>query len=412
MEELLKILLIDDDEADRMAVRRALKKADLTIELVEAEDARTAIAILQDTNCDCIFLDYLLPDLDGLDLVKQLPSMGIKVPVIILTGQGDEQIAVEMMKAGASDYLSKSKISPEILSRTLRQAIRIHNAEKQADLANQRLRESNQLLRAKNKQLEQQRRQIKLQNLQLQQANQLKSEFLSTLSHELRTPLNAIMGFSQILLSHYPDPLTSQQTEIVERIYHNSQNLLTMINEVLDFSKIEAGQMKLRSEVFNLANLVKIIVEELRSLAIQKNLSLEVKIDLKNPLVINDQKGCRRILVNLLSNAVKFTSTGGVLVKVWPLDQDRVAITVKDTGIGIAKEYLETIFEPFRQVDQSVTRQYEGTGLGLAIAYAQVKMMGGKMTVESEPGRGSLFQVEIPRQVNHFGEVKSPKVID
>ena len=399
MESLLKILLVDDDQVDRMAVRRTFKKADLEIELQEAEDAKTAIALLQDINFDCVFLDYLLPDQDGLELVKKLPSIGIKVPVIVLTGQGDERIAVEMMKAGASDYLSKSRISPEVLSHTLRQAIRIHDAETEAELANQRLRESNQLLRAQNQELEQQRQQIKLQNLQLQRANQLKSEFLSTLSHELRTPMNAIMGFSQILMSHYPDPLTPQQNNIVERIHSNSQNLLTMINEVLDFSKIEAGQMKLCSESFNLTNLVKITVEELRSLATKKNLSLEFDIDLENPLVINDSQGCRRILVNLLSNAIKFTSTGGVVVKVWQLNQEQIAIAVKDTGIGMASENLETIFEPFRQVDQSTVRHYEGTGLGLAITYAQVKMMQGRITVESELGKGSVFQVEIPRQV-------------
>ena len=247
--------------------------------------------------------------------------------------------------------------------------------------------------------MEQQRQQIKLQNLQLQRANQLKSEFLSTLSHELRTPMNAIMGFSQILLSHYPDPLTPQQTNIVERIHSNSENLLTMINEVLDFSKIEAGHMKLCCESFNLTNLVKITVEELRSLATKKNLSLEVDIDLENPLVINDPQGCRRILVNLLSNAIKFTATGGVWVKVWQSNQEQIAIAVKDTGIGMASENLETIFEPFRQVDQSTVRHYEGTGLGLAITYAQVKMMQGNITVESELGKGSLFKVVIPRQV-------------
>ena len=399
MESLLKILLIDDDQVDRMAVRRALKKAGLEVELVEATDAQTAIATLKDTSFDCILLDYLLPDRDGLDLLKELSSIGIEAPLIVLTGQGDEQIAVEMMKAGAYDYLSKSRISPEILSSTLRQAIRVHHAETEAKLANQRLRENNQLLREKNQELERQRQQIKLQNLQLQQAYQLKSQFLSTLSHELRSPMNAIMGFSQILLSHYPDPLTSQQTEMVERIYNNSQNLLSMLTEVLDFSKIEAGQMKLSPEEFNLANLVQITVEELRSLALTKNLSLEVDIDLENPLVTNDRHGCRRILINLLSNGLKFTSTGGVWVKVWQSSPERVALAIKDTGIGMAPEHLQTIFEPFRQVDQTITRQYAGTGLGLAIAHSQVKMMQGQITVESELGRGSVFQVEIPRQV-------------
>ncbi len=400
MNNLLKILLIDDDEVDRMAVQRALKKAGIEMELTQAENAQTAISILQKTTFDCVFLDYRLPDMDGLDLVKELQSMEIKVPLIVLTGQGDEQIAVEMMKAGAYDYLSKSRISPELLYQTLRRAIRICRAEKQAEMANQKLRESNQLLRQKNQELKKQRQQIKLKNLELQQAYRLKSQFLATLSHELRTPMNAIMGFSQILLGQYPDPLTTPQIDIVDRIYSNSQNLMTMLNEVLDFSKIEANQMELNPAEFNLSTLVQVSVEELRSLLMEKNLNLEIDIKLENPIIINDQNCCRRILVNLLSNAIKFTSIGGIKVTVWELNHERVEFLVEDTGIGIASEDLDNIFEAFRQVDQTITRKYQGTGLGLAITYSLVEMMQGEITVESQLNKGSVFRVEIPRQVN------------
>jgi signal transduction histidine kinase len=370
------------------------------VELSEASDARNAIALLQNTHFDCIFLDYLLPDRDGLGLIQELYSMGVKVPTIVLTGQGDEQIAVEIMKAGASDYLSKTRVSPETLAQTLRNAIRIDRAQKAAELANQRLKASNELLQHQNQELEKQRQQIQLQNLQLQEAYRLKSQFLATMSHELRTPLNAIMGFSQILLRQYPDPLTPQQTEIVQRIINNSQNLLILLNEVLDFSKLESGQLTLEPEEFNLAILVQITVEELRSLAVQKQLSLQVDLNLKNPLVVNDQNSLRRILINLLSNAIKFTNSGSIWVKVWELDPDRVAIAVRDTGIGIASEHLETIFEAFRQVDGSLARQHGGSGLGLAITNSLVKMMQGTIAVESQVGQGSSFQVELPRQID------------
>ncbi|OKH18386.1 hybrid sensor histidine kinase/response regulator [Hydrococcus rivularis NIES-593] len=400
MEDILKILVVDDDRVDRLAVRRSLQKAGIRVELSEASDARNAIALLQNTHFDCIFLDYLLPDRDGLGLIQELYSMGVKVPTIVLTGQGDEQIAVEMMKAGASDYLSKTRVSPETLAQTLRNAIRIDRAQKAAELANQRLKASNELLQHQNQELEKQRQQIQLQNLQLQEAYRLKSQFLATMSHELRTPLNAIMGFSQILLRQYPDPLTPQQTEIVQRIINNSQNLLILLNEVLDFSKLESGQLTLEPEEFNLAILVQITVEELRSLALQKQLSLQVDLNLKNPLVVNDQNSLRRILINLLSNAIKFTDSGSIWVKVWELNPDRVAIAVRDTGIGIASEHLETIFEAFRQVDGSLARQHEGSGLGLAITNSLVKMMQGTIAVESQVGKGSAFQVELPRQID------------
>lgn len=400
MEEALNILIIDDDEVDRMAVRRALQKVSLPLKFVEVSNGKEGIALLQETQFNCVFLDYLLPDCDGLALVRELQEMGIEVPLIVLTGQGDEQIAVEMMKAGACDYLAKSSVSPNVLIKTLRNAIRVHQAEMEVKLANQRLRESNEALKRKNKELKQQRQQIHLKNLELQEAYRHKSQFLATMSHELRTPMNAIMGFSQILLRQYPDPLTSQQLDIVQRIFNNSQNLLTMLNEILDFSKIEAGRMDLKAEEFDLASLVQLTSEELRSLALNKNLSLEIEIDLANPLVTSDRSFVRRVLINLLSNAIKFTNVGGVWVKVWQVTSGRIAIAVEDTGIGIAPEHLKTIFSPFRQVDQTLTREQMGTGLGLAITDSLVQMMQGQINVTSQLEKGSVFRVELPRRLN------------
>jgi signal transduction histidine kinase len=399
MNEKLKILIVDDDEVDRMAVRRALSKAGFDLEIVEKEDSETALASLKKGKFDCIFLDYRLPDRDGLELIKDLRLMGIKVPSIVLTGQGDEQVAVEMMKAGASDYLSKSKVSPETLSQTLRNAIRIHQAEMEAEKANQRLRESNELLIQQNQELESQRQQIEQQNQQLIEASRLKSQFLANMSHELRTPMNSIMGFSQLLLRQYPDPLSQKQLDMVKRIFNNSQNLMTMLNEVLDFSKIEAGRLDLKVEKFNLTELITLTTEEIRSLAVEKNLDLEMEIELKNSLVVNDRTSLRRILVNLLSNAIKFTDYGYVKIKVWEQTKERIALAVEDSGLGIAEENRELIFEAFRQADQTITRKHSGTGLGLAIVRSLVNMMEGRIVLKSVLGKGSTFLIELPRHV-------------
>ena len=399
MEKKLKILLVDDDLVDRMAVRRSLKKAGVQMDLSEAEDCTKAIAILKEKNFDCVFLDYHLPDHDGLDLLKDIQAIGVKVPLIVLTGQGDERIAVEMMKAGASDYLSKSRVSPETLFQILQNALRIHKAEMEAQLANQRLRETNELLISQNQELEQQRQQIELQNEKLKEVSQLKSDFLAIMSHELRTPMNAIMGFSQMLMLQRHGSLTAKQKQMVERIFNNGQNLLTLLNEVLDFSKIESGSFQLYLEQFDLAALITVTSEELGSLAVGKNLTLQTELQLKNPLVVNDRASLRRILVNLISNAIKFTDSGGVWVEATEISPELVAISVKDTGIGIPEQDLENIFEAFRQVDQSITRRYSGTGLGLAITDSLVKMMKGKIEVESELGKGSTFRVELPRRL-------------
>ena len=196
------ILLVDDDEVDRMTVKRALKKADFPANVTEIKNGKDAIAKLQFTkhhlvdvssnnhasrigeitanNFNLILLDYLLPDIDGLQLISEIKALNISIPIIILTGQGDEEIAVEMMKAGAADYLSKGKIEPNNLAKSINSAIRIHKAEEAVKLANQRLRASNELLVLKNQELERQQQQIKLQNIQLQKSYNLKSEFLAT----------------------------------------------------------------------------------------------------------------------------------------------------------------------------------------------------------------------------------------
>ena len=416
-EEQFSILLVDDDEVDRLTVKRALRKAGVSAELAEAENGAEALAWLKENlatmsqvaisgslkksriqaRLDLILLDYRLPDIDGLQLIADIKTLNLDLPLIVLTGQGDEKIAVEIMKAGAADYLAKSAIEPNSLAKSIGNAIRIHQAEQAVEFANRRLRATNELLVLKNKELERQQQQIKLQNIQLQKAYKLKSEFLATMSHELRTPMNAIMGFSQLLLRQYPDPLSSQQQNLVQRIFNNSKSLLDMINEMLDFSKIEAGKLKPTLQRFNLANLIILTVEELRSLALQKQLDLTTNIELKDPIVFQDSNFIKRILINLLSNAIKFTEAGEIKVKVEEKN-DAIAIAVTDTGAGIEPENYEKIFEAFRQADQSFTRHHSGTGLGLAITKSLVEMSQGTISLQSELDKGSTFTLEIPRR--------------
>lgn len=290
-------------------------------------------------------------------------------------------------------------------------AIAIDNARMIGALEEQesRLEEQNEMLAQQNQELEIQRQQVQLQNLQLLEAARLKSQFLATMSHELRTPMNAVIGFSQLLLRQRQSPLTSQQVSMLERILSNGKHLLALINEILDLSKIEAKRLDLKLEGFNLETLVNVTADELRSLADEKHLQLHVSTDLQNPNVINDSIRLRQILINLLSNAIKFTETGTVEVDVREAeDPDRILLTVRDTGIGIAQENLEHIFEEFRQVDQTLAKKYAGTGLGLAITRSLVQLMQGTITVESELGRGSTFLIELPRQVPASAQTLSP----
>lgn len=399
MEENLKILIIDDDQVDRMAVSRALKAAGIKMKLFEASDYSGAFEILAENEFDCIFVDYLLPGKDGLALVQEIRTSGSKVPLIVLTGQGDEQTAVDLMKAGASDYITKSRITPDLLSATLRNVIRIYQVELQVESFNQQLRENNELLKKKNKELEEKKEQIHLQNLKLLEASETKSKFLATMSHELRTPLNAIMAFSQMLQRKNKENFSTSQLEMIERIHNNGKNLLALINDILDLSKIEAVGLQLHPEELDLSLLIANTIDELRSLNSQKKLELEVKMNLQNTKIINDKTRIRQILVNLISNAIKFTEQGMVSIEANEISENHIAILIKDTGIGISANDMKHIFEPFRQINQSISRKYGGTGLGLAITESLIKMMDGHILVDSEVDKGSTFRVELPRYI-------------
>jgi len=399
MEDELKILIVDDDEVDRLTISRALKKSGIAMERVEATTAAEAIALLTASPFDSVFLDYSLPDQDGLGLIKALRGADIKVPLIVLTGQGDEQIAVECMKAGASDYLSKSKVDSDRLASILKNAVRVYRAELKANLAYQQLQSTNELLSRQNEELKKQKQRIELQNLELLKASRVKSQFLATMSHELRTPMNAIIGFSQVLLRQSKGGLNVHQQTMVERILSNSRNLLDLVSDILDLSKIEAGRLELRPEPCDLSQLLETTIGQLRSLAEEKNLSIRVRSTLPHSRAFNDSMRVRQVFVNLLSNAIKFTDSGEISVELSEPKVGRVAIAVQDSGIGIASGDLEYIFEMFQQVDQTINRKYNGTGLGLAITRSLVEMMGGEITVQSHLGQGSVFRVEIPRFV-------------
>ncbi|HEY9779630.1 MAG TPA: ATP-binding protein [Leptolyngbyaceae cyanobacterium] len=279
-------------------------------------------------------------------------------------------------------------------------AIAINNARliNTLEEREERLGIQNLTLAQQNRELQLTRYRIEQQNLQLIEAAQLKSQFLATMSHELRTPMNAIIGFAQVLLRQRKAKLSPAQTDMVERILNNGKNLLALINDILDLSKIEAGRLELQLEEINLTWLILSTVDELRPLAEQKQLPLKVYTELENPIIVNDSTRLRQVLVNLLSNAIKFTQTGSVEVRIRE-SPVQLFLSVKDTGIGIAESELEHIFEEFRQVDQTTTRQHGGTGLGLAITKSLVNMMQGNITVESKLGQGSTFCVELPRQV-------------
>ncbi|MBI3050713.1 MAG: PAS domain-containing protein [Acidobacteria bacterium] len=238
---------------------------------------------------------------------------------------------------------------------------------------------------------------LRRQAIELEQASRLKSQFLANMSHEFRTPLNAILGYTHMLLQGVAGDLLPAVKRQLQRIDSNARHLLTIINEILDITRIEAGKMPIQLSEFNVNEIVPEVMAELEAVIARSKLTITPKLAPGAPLVRSDRQKVKQIVVNLLSNALKFTHQGGIEIAVqFDPEAQTVSIAVTDTGIGIAPEHHERIFEDFRQVDDSPSRQYGGTGLGLAISRRLATALGGRITLRSSLGQGSTFTLTIP----------------
>ena len=231
-----------------------------------------------------------------------------------------------------------------------------------------------------------------------ERANRVKSEFLATMSHELRTPLNAMIGYSDLLLAGVPDPIPAGAAQKVERVRVSARHLLQLIEEILTFSRLEAGEEKIDLETFDPGALVEEVQALTEPLALAKGLEFVCSIPAEPNLMASDPRKVRQILVNLVGNAAKFTQQGRIDLAMEEIG-NTVVFRVADTGPGIPADHLETIFEPFYQVAGGMTRKAEGTGLGLSVTRRLARLLGGDVSVESEPEQGSTFVVQLPRQV-------------
>jgi signal transduction histidine kinase len=370
----LRILLIDDDEVDRLAVKRLLRQTRFDVSVDERTDYRSALEPVSRKTYDCILLDYNLPGCDGIEILSELRQRGDNVPVVALTGQGDEEVAVALMKAGAVDYLNKNNLTAERLERTLRYALAIHRAED----------ERRELLAREQR-----------ARMEAQAANRAKDEFLATLSHELRTPLNAILGWSRLLSSGNLDAATSRRAiEIIDR---NTRLQAQLIEDLLDISRIITGKLRLELRVAPVREIVDGAVDSVRPSAESRHVALQV--DLENPEdgLLCDPSRMQQVLWNLLTNAIKFTPEGGMVRLTSRRDGDATCLSVTDTGAGIEPSFLPYVFDRFRQQDGASTRAHGGLGLGLSIVRHITELHGGTVKAESDgEGRGATFVICVP----------------
>jgi len=264
--------------------------------------------------------------------------------------------------------------------------------------ANRELEAQKTELTSQSAELAEQNAELEMQKKLLQEASQLKTNFLSNMSHELRTPLNSVIALSGVLNRRLDKKIPEEEYSYLEVIERNGRHLLSLINDILDISRIESGREEIEITKFNANNLIDDVVSMVYPQAKQKNIELLHKTDGSGLFISNDVNKCRHILQNLIGNAVKFTDKGKVEISAQQIGE-KVSISVTDTGIGIAENQLPHIFDEFRQADGSTSRRFGGTGLGLAIAKKYANMLGGTIIVKSVPGSGSEFILELPLQL-------------
>ncbi|MGN6619398.1 MAG: response regulator [Ilyomonas sp.] len=275
--------------------------------------------------------------------------------------------------------------------------------------ANQELEERSSLLEERNQLIVERNLEIQKKAEELERTTRYKSEFLANMSHELRTPLNSILLLSRLLYENNEQNLTQDQIEYAQVIQNSGNGLLALIDEILDLSKIEAGKMTLEYGSVSIKEIVDDIVALFKPMANQKNLQLKINIDPAVPSMIDtDQMRVEQVLKNLVSNSLKFTAKGSITLEVLSKGDLFISFIVRDTGIGISKDKQELIFEAFQQEDGSTRRKYGGTGLGLSISRELAKLLGGDIRLNSEPGKGSEFIVDVPVRRLTLKEIAEP----
>ena len=248
------------------------------------------------------------------------------------------------------------------------------------------------------------------QSHEIERANRLKSEFLASMSHELRTPINALIGYTALLLDEVLGDVNDRQRTALQRARGSAEHLLTLVNDILDLAKIEAGKIELRLELVALAELVAEVGLQVEPMVRKKQLDFAIETAPDTPTLHTDGTKVKQVLLNLLSNAVKFTSQGRITIATGSAGDGGAWVSVADTGIGIRAEDLPLIWEDFRQLDQSRTREFGGTGLGLSITRKLVERLGGTVEVHSTVGRGSIFMVRLPAEAPRTADVLSASV--
>lgn len=370
----VRVLMIDDDYEDFVLVKRLLHSVG-SYQLHHVDNAVDAERCLRSDQYDIALVDGRISGRSGIDLISTLATPYPNMPMILLTGHGDDVVDEMALQAGAADFIDKKDLSARLLARSIRYARAQFESEKLLRVSEQEMR------RAKE---------------EAELASAAKSQFLAHMSHELRTPLNAIIGFSELMLHEILGPVENERYRgYIADIGQSGQHLLDLINDILDLSKIEAGRMAFAYEPVKVSELVAETVKLIGRKAEDGGVELVTDIFVDGVMML-DRRAAKQMLLNLLSNAVKFTKAGGRVTVSFSAVGDNVLLSVTDTGIGIPPEKLTSVMEPFSQVEQELYLSEEGTGLGLPIVKALIEAHDGHLDISSAIGRGTRASLYFP----------------
>jgi len=368
LDKVTQLLLVEDDEDDYILTCDYLEQLDshaFNVQWVSSPEQ--AIETLSKNEHDICLLDYRLGASNGLDVLKEAIANGFSGPIIMLTGQSDDELDSAALDAGAVDYLIKGEMSSSRFARAIRYALARKDVEGE-----------------------------RVERLKAEAENRSKDRFLAHLSHELRTPLSSILGYTELLMQ---SDFSQQAENELGVIYRNGKHLLSLLNDVLDLSKIAADKLELTPSEVNLDSMLADVYTLMRVSVLDKGLALKFESDQALPLVARlDATRVRQILINLINNAVKFTDKGEIVVKAWTQHVDGTEMlffSIKDSGMGIAPEKQQLIFKPFEQIADVESRSVGGAGLGLAICAELLSRMQGNISLHSEIGKGSTFTISV-----------------
>jgi signal transduction histidine kinase len=363
-----RVLLIEDNPGDSDLIRLRLVEANSDIDVACASRLSTGLEFMQDKPPSLVLLDLNLPDSKGAETFRNVLKSAPGIPVVILSGQDDEELAAKAVYQGVQDYLVKGGFDSKQLARAMRYAM-----ERQALLTSLDISRKQQL--------------------------QFKNEFLSHVSHELRTPLTAIHQFVTILLDGLEGNVPPEQREHLQTILRSANQLHSMINDLLEATRAESGKLQVEPRCISISDVIEQAVSMLRATGAAKRIGIEMAVDSRVPLVFADPERVLQILLNLIDNAIKFTpADGSVIIKACLVepDLDFVYVSVVDTGRGIAPEARPLIFERLYQDPRAIDDSRKGLGLGLYIVHELVRLNGGRVWVESQLGHGSTFAFTLP----------------